>query len=477
MRILSVFLGYSISLAFVPQVSAENILELYQDAVNNDLTMRAASAKLRAGQENVNIARGALLPQIIAGAGISYNDNDQGADITDIDAGFSPDGYEQLLTESTTITTKGWQAQISQQLFNMGSWYNFKAGQALSDSAEIEFRKSQQDLIVKTTRAYLDVLRAHNNLESSIAEEKAVKQQLDQTQQRFDVGLVAITDVYESRAVYDLAKVSRLTYEGVLESSYEGLTVLTGRKYSQIQPLSENLPITLPIPAEREAWLELALQGNPDLMMGRKTTASAKYKSDSARSAHYPTLSLSAIYRDQTISGEKSFPTQNSDIKVNADADVYTESTEISLQLTVPIYSGGTISANRRQAYAQYDQARETLAASERAITQGVRAAHISVLTSIQEVNARKQSIKSAQSAVDAIQAGYNYGTRNIVDVLNAQRNLFSSQRDYANARYDYILRLLELKQTAGVLNPSDIQALNQWISIDMEAKMNPANT
>ncbi|NRB40896.1 MAG: TolC family protein [Pseudomonadales bacterium] len=128
-----------------------------------------------------------------------------------------------------------------------------------------------------------------------------------------------------------------------------------------------------------------------------------------------------------------------------------------------------------RTAYAQFDQARETMGAAERSITQQIRAAHISVLTSIQEVAARKQSITSAQSAVDAIQAGYNYGTRNIVDVLNAQRNLFSSQRDHANARYDYIIRLLELKQAAGVLTPADIQALNQWISATMDAKNNPA--
>ncbi|NRB39002.1 MAG: TolC family protein, partial [Pseudomonadales bacterium] len=285
---------------------------------------------------------------------------------------------------------------------------------------------------------------------------------------RFDVGLVAITDVHESRAIYDLAKVSRLTNEGVVETSYEGLTVLTGRIYSQIQPLTKTIPITRPFPSERSAWLELAFRGNYDLKTARLTTEAAKYKSDSAKAKHYPTLSASL--------GHQVSITESSGADGFDSAFDGTNTTDaISIKLQVPIYFGGGISANRRKSYAEFDQARETLAAAERGITQQIRASHIAVLTSIQEVAARKQSITSAQSAVDAIQAGYNYGTRNIVDVLNAQRNLFSSQRDHANARYDYILRLLELKQAAGVLTPADIAGLNQWISAEMAPKQNPA--
>lgn len=456
MRLLPAALGLAVSLASISQASAENILEIYEDAVNNDLVMRAAKAEFRAGQEDVKVALGALLPQV--GIGGSYTDTDSTNE--------NPNNPATSILDQTTKST-GWSIGAQQVLFDMSKWYNFKANQRISDQAAVEFDKNQQGLIVRTTTAYLDVLRAHNNLESSIAEEKAVKQQLDQTQQRFDVGLVAITDVHESRAVYDLAQVSRLTYEGVLETSYEGLTVLTGKIYQQVQPLAESVPIALPTPATREAWQELAMQGNLDLKKARLATLSAKEYAKAARSAHLPTITASISHSESSID-------EGSQFGQSLDG-TESESETISVNLQMPLFAGGSISANRRKAYATFDQTRESLAAAERAITQQIRAAHIAVRTSIQEVAARKQSITSAQSAVDAIQAGYNYGTRNIVDVLNAQRNLFSSQRDHANARYDYILRLLELKQAAGVLTPADIQALNQWISTQMSAKLNPA--
>ncbi len=254
MRFKTAALSCFLAITGVQQASAENILEIYQDAVNNDLVMRAAKAELRAGQENANIALGSLLPQV----GITGN-------YTDSDSSNENPNNSVVAIIDTTRVSSSWNLVLQQALFDMNKWYTFKASQKLSEQAEITFNQNQQDLIVRTTRAYLDVLRSHNNLESSVAEEKAVKQQLDQTQQRFDVGLVAITDVLESRAIFDLAKVSRLTNEGVLETSYEGLTVLTGRTYSHIQPLSEQLPVALPSPLERSAWQELAIQGNLDL--------------------------------------------------------------------------------------------------------------------------------------------------------------------------------------------------------------------
>ena len=200
MRLLPAALSLSISMAIVPQAGAENILEIYQDAVNNDFVMRAAKAEFRAGQEESNIELGQLLPQVgLTGA---YTDSDNTNSATT--ASFPLDSSSR---------STSWSIGLQQTVFDMTKWYKFRASQKLTQQAEIEFNNNQQNLIVRTTEAYLDVLRAHNNLESSIAEEKAVKQQLDQTQQRFDVGLVAITDVHESRAVYDLARVTRLTNE------------------------------------------------------------------------------------------------------------------------------------------------------------------------------------------------------------------------------------------------------------------------
>lgn len=461
MRSKIALLGCMVSLAFIPRVYAENILEIYQDAVENDLVMRAAKAQLKAGLEAKDQALAAYLPQI--GATANYGQNKSKSE----SSGF-PDGSINPSTFNSSSTTGGqWSLSLGQQILNMATWYSLQGSDHQTKQAEYEFFKTQQTLIVRTVEAYLGVLRAHNNLESSQAEERAVKQQLDQTQQRFNVGLVAITDVHEAKAAFDLAKVTRLNDQGALETSYEALTVLTGRFYDAVQPLSDNLPISLPTPEDRKAWTDLAMKGNPDLLIARENTESSKYSAKAARAARYPTVSLAANYGRGYTEGEQ-FQTEN--IKTSNQTD------SIALQLTIPLWQGGALDSRARQASFRFEQARENMGSQQRQVVQQVRSSHIDVLTSIQQVSARKLSIVSAQSALDATQAGYNYGTRNIVDVLNAQRTLYQAQRDYGNSRYDYINDLLRLKQSAGVLTPQDILALNQWIEQKKQAVRNPGS-
>lgn len=438
---------------------ADTLLDLYQAAQQNDPVLKAAEAKLRSELESSKDVQGYLLPQI--GLTHSYSERDHTLDSDNIllDA-----GQEYTLKGTTTVIS------ISQTLLNFTQWYAYKGGQSYSEQAEAEFANTEEDLIARTTSAYLNVLRAHDNLASSYAEESAIKHQLDQTRQRFDVGLVAITDVHESQAAYDLAKVARLANEGALETAYEALTVLTGQRYTGLATLAEDMPVTPPAPTERQAWVDMAETNNLQLKQARKAVDTAEYKAKATKAGHYPTLTAS--YNREVRVGTQDYP---NNLSYNADVDEeLTETVAITLQM--PLYSGGRVSAARRQAYADYDQARESLTGAERTIIQQTRALHIAVLTQIQQVAARKQAITSAQSALEAIEAGYNVGTRNIVDVLNAQKLLYQAHRDYANARYDYIEALFDLKKAGGVLTPADIEALNQWMVPERPATQETAH-
>jgi len=429
---------------------SDSLSDIYQAAVENDPMMRAAEAEFRSQSESKNMARGALLPLLQLDAMVGYADRENTTTFKN-PVPVSPNSKSKAKPAMQASIT------LTQQLINIGAWYNFKSGKELSKQAELQFIDNQQDLISRTVTAYFDVLRAQSNLESSVAEEKAMKQQLDQMQQRFDVGLVAITDVNEAQAAYDMANVGLIANQGRLQIAYQALSILTGSQHDSINNLADNYPIVSPEPADMQEWVNLALQNNPSLKLAESGVTAAEYQAKAAKANHYPVLALQAkaLKSHNKVEG-KSF---------GEDIDKQeTEEYSIGIGLSMPLYSGGAVGAKRRQAYAQYDMAREQTVGAERMVTQQTRSQFIAALTTMQTVAARKQAIVSTKSALDAIQAGYNVGTRNIVDVLNAQRNVFAAERDYANARYDYITSMIDLKKSAGTLSPEDIHGLNEWI-------------
>lgn len=429
---------------------SDSLSDIYQAAVENDPMMRAAEAEFRSQSESKNMARGALLPQLQLDAMVGYADRENTTTFKE-STPISPNSKSKAKPAMQASIT------LTQQLINIGAWYNFKSGKELSKQAELQFIDNQQDLISRTVTAYFDVLRAQSNLESSVAEEKAMKQQLDQMQQRFDVGLVAITDVNEAQAAYDMANVGLIANQGRLQIAYQALSILTGSQHDSINNLADNYPIVSPEPADMQEWVNLALQNNPSLKLAESGVTAAEYQAKAAKANHYPVLALQA----------KALKSHNKVEGQSFGQDIDKQETEeysIGIGLSMPLYSGGAVGAKRRQAYAQYDMAREQTVGAERMVTQQTRSQFIAALTTMQTVAARKQAIVSTKSALDAIQAGYNVGTRNIVDVLNAQRNVFAAERDYANARYDYITSMIDLKKSAGTLSPEDIHGLNEWI-------------
>lgn len=441
--------------------SADTLREIYELALENDAQLKAARATWRADAEALALGRSALLPQLRAEGSYTDADTEQNGVQPRFDTA-TGDLLPLNQTVEGDLETTAWSVRLTQPLFDLPAWFSFQRGQELSNQAEAQFTAEQQELIIRVAGAYFDVLRAQDNLRAAQAEERATQRQLEQTQQRFEVGLIAITDVHEARAAYDTVVAQRLTFEGQVAIALEQLSVITGRNHTELWLLDKDFPVAPPVPADRAAWVAFALENNPSLKAALYGMEAARYNARSKRMEHLPKLSGSLLHQEEEVNGQQQYGVANQSYRFPGDAD--TETQAVMLSVTMPIFTGGYISAERRQAAERYNAALQERIYVERSVVQGARAQHIAVVTDAQRVQARAQAIVSAQSALDATQAGYEVGTRNIVDVLNAQRVLFASARDYANARYDYVLDSLQLKETAGTLNPEDVLELNQWL-------------
>lgn len=432
----------------------ENTLAgIYELALENDLTLERARAELRAGEESRKLALAGLLPQVQAGAG--YIDANSQQETT-----FTAGTIAQPFESDTDTETTEWNVSLRQPVFDLPAWFSFQRGVELSRQAESQFAVEQQSLMVRTVAAYTGVLRAAANLRASQAQEQAFAAQLDQVRQRFDVGMVAITDVHEAQAAFDLAVARRLSDAGELGTRREQLTLLTGRPHGDLWELDDRFPVVDPDPIQADEWVTFALQNNIDIQVALSARDAARNNSQAARSEHLPTVDLSLSYLDsetdvdQKIAGvgrRPEFPNNQ-------------ERTAVALNLFMPLYSGGFISANRRQAEAIFDAQRSTYDNTVRTVTQETRALHIRVVADVATTAARAQAVTSTKSALEAAEVGYEVGTRNVVDVLNAQREFFSAVRDYDNSIVDYVQDLFLLKRLAGTLSPADIYELNRWL-------------
>ena len=432
-------------IALAPMTTqANSLLDIYELALKNDAQLKADKAGYEAGQEFSSINRAALLPQI--NAQYQYEDGD--SDTTNnLKAG-------SVLKSNSTST--GWAASLTQPLFDLSKWYNYKQGQKLSAQAEAQFGADQQGLIVRVATAYFNVLRSVDRLEATLAEEKALSHQLEQTKQRFEVGLTAITEVHEAQAAFDSATAATLEGRGSLSISYEALEVLTGKPEDVISPLADKFPVVNPTPSDRAEWVGFSLKNNYNLKAAKLRAEASEYTANAAQSGHVPTVSASLKYSD--IDGDGLDPSRGGAF------DNSTKGNSVTVTASIPIFSGGGTSARARQAVSQELQAQEQFNGTQRSVIQNARTLHLSVETDVARVEARKQAIVSNKSALEATQAGYEVGTRNLVEVLLAQRNLYQARRDYSNALYDYVIDSIKLREVAGMLTPADVQEIDKWL-------------
>ncbi|WP_438984145.1 TolC family outer membrane protein [Aequoribacter sp.] len=447
------------ALVFSATVShAQSLQDIYELALENDAQLKAYAAQFRADREQETLAKSALLPQV--GASYDYNETETSTvanSLVGLDA--NGNGIIEEIESFSDTTSKGYTVSLSQALFDLPAWFTFQASKSLSEQAEATFAAQQQDLIVRVSEAYFGVLRAKDNLEASKAQERALERQLEQTQQRFEVGLIALTDVHEAQAAFDLARVGRLTDENRLDVALENLSVLTNVEHERLFTLSSDFPVAPPEPADRAAWVDFALENNLQLKASRLGETAAQQNAKAKRLEHAPTISGSFSTSDFETEGVSR---QDSIFNVPPRSD--REQDVVRLRLEVPLFAGGAISANRRRAAEQFNAARESRIGLQRNTIAQTRALHMTVLSDAARVKARAQAIVSSKSALEATQAGYNVGTRNVVDVLNAQNALYAAERDYANTRYDYVLNQLRLKQQAGLLSPKDVADLSKYL-------------
>ncbi|MGF1682049.1 outer membrane channel protein TolC [Photobacterium minamisatsumaniensis] len=416
--IVSVALGGFSQLAL-----ADDLAEIYQQAKQNDPQLLRSAADKDAAFESINSTRSALLPQINLTAG--YN-------TAFLDGKDSDDGFNGGLT-------------LDQSIYNRSSWISLDISEKQARQSDAAYAATQQALILRVSDAYFAVLRAMDSLEFVRAEKAAVGRQLEQTKQRFEVGLSAITDVHDAQAQYDSVLADEILAENSLINSYEGLREITGQEHTNLHILDTN---RFAASAPRARVLDLvkdAESENLSLLTSRISQDIARDQITLAESGHLPTLSFNAGYNyDERNINSRDDGTLNAGIN-----------------LALPVYTGGRTTSEVKQAQFSYVSASEDLEGSYRSVVKDVRAFYNNINASIGALRAYQQSVVSAQSALEATEAGFDVGTRTIVDVLDATRRLYDANRQLANARYDYIISQLQLKQAVGSLNEQDVIDVN----------------
>ena len=415
---------------------AGNLSEIYELSVSNDPELATAQARYLSRKEVVPLSRSQLLPQIGFRAQTSDNRREFPS---------NPASTASYFNEN------GWSGFLSQPIFKLESWYQLQRSKNLRSEAQAKFSSEQQALIVRVAEIYFRILEREAALSASAAKREAVKRQLEQVQQRFDVGLVAITDVLESKAAFDSSTVSVIEDEGAQSNSFEPLVRLTGRAFDFVYGLSDQFPVKSPDPNNEEEWVDEALKNNYTVKANEALVDAGKRSLKAAKSRHLPTIDAQVSY-SHNESGGTSFLGQEVDQQT------------ATLNLSMPIFQGGAVRSGVRTARHDLEAARKILDLTKRQVVENTRSLFRLVNTDVARVSAGKRGIESSESALEATLTGYEVGTRNIVDVLNAQRSLFLSQFQYASARYRYVLNTLRLKQTVGVLAPEDIYNLNKFL-------------
>jgi outer membrane protein len=434
----------------VPTAFAANLAEVYDAAVVNDPLIGAAQQDYAARKELVPQTRAGLLPSInVIGQESRNRIEFPGAHITDTNPG-SPTFGQTFNVSGQNYDIHSWQAQLVQPILDLQAYFAYRSAQARSKSAGFDYTAAQQELIFRVVQAYLNVLRSQDLVDSTRAEEAAVKRQQEQVQQRFDVGLVAITDVLDATAAYDNSVVQRIVAEGAQGIFFETLFTLTGNSYDEVDRIAPNLPIVNPEPIDESTWVQTGLANNPTVLSFRQQKLAAERDVRVQQAGHLPTVDALASYNRYDT---------NSPLQTFGKSDT----TTYALQLQLPIYQGGYTSSKVREARYRLVQTEDLLRNQEWTVSRDIRNLLRDVTIDVQRVEARLKAIKSSESALEATQTGYEVGTRNIVDVLQAQQRLYLSQFELADSRYQYMIDLMQLKQTAGVIVTDDLLDLNSF--------------
>ncbi|UBX45465.1 outer membrane channel protein TolC [Citrobacter werkmanii] len=436
-KLLPILIGLSLS-GFSTLSQAENLMQVYQQARLSNPELRKSAANRDAAFEKINEARSPLLPQLGLGADYTYSN-----------------GYRDANGVNSNATSAS--LQLTQSIFDMSKWRALTLQEKSAGIQDVTYQTDQQTLILNTATAYFNVLNAIDVLSYTQAQKDAVYRQLDQTTQRFNVGLVAITDVQNARSQYDTVLANEVTARNNLDNAVEQLRQVTGNYYPELASLNVD-GFKTNKPQAVNALLKEAENRNLTLLQARLSQDLAREQIRLAQDGHLPTLDLTAStgVSDTSYSGSKTNTSQYDDSNMGQN--------KIGLSFSLPIYQGGMVNSQVKQAQYNFVGASEQLESAHRSVVQTVRSSFNNINASISSINAYKQAVVSAQSSLDAMEAGYSVGTRTIVDVLDATTTLYNAKQQLANARYTYLINQLNVKSALGTLNEQDLVALNNTL-------------
>jgi len=435
--IKKIFFSFAVILYTTSSLSAD-LTSIYSLAERNDPNYQQVISKHRAALESRPQARSQLLPSLDITANTKRNNQDITSSST-----FGSDG-------EIDFNSHGYSLNLSQPLFHRDRFIALSQADSEIKESEAKLAKAQQDLIVSVSEAYFNVLRSVDNLEFTKIEVESLSRQLEQANQRFEVGLSAITDVQEAKAGYDLAVAQEIQAINGIDNAKEQIRELTSEYIDKYDGLGENIKLIKPFPEDISSWTELSIKQNLDISAANFALETARKEIKKQSAGHLPTVDIVASHGYDSTGGRF--------------GSTRTDRSSIGLELNVPIFSGGFVSSKTREAYEQYNFAMHYLEKSRRTAQRNTREAYLGVISGISQVNALKQAVISSETALTATEAGFEVGTRTAVDVVASQRTTSKARRDYSNAKYNYILNTLKLKRSAGTLSPDDLNLINAWL-------------
>lgn len=444
--LIAVLLASAFTL-YANAAQAADLVQVYQQALANDATYASARNSLTAGQERITQGRSLLLPQVaLTGSHLKNN-----GDFTPVNEGALTDvgGVPTRVTGRDTDNSQNiYTLQLTQPLFRWANWQQYQQSKLAQAQAEAQFAQAQQDLIVRVAQAYFDVLTAQDNLASIQAQKSATTEQLASAKRNFEVGTQTITDTHEAQAAYDLVVAQEFAAINDLEVRRTALQQIIGTAPASLATLRTGVTIAPPQPTTIEPWISSAEQQNYGVTVQQLAVEIAKREIERNRAGHMPTVDFVAQSQrqSQTASG-------------------ITKNNAIGVQWTMPIFSGFQITSKVRETIALEEKARNDLEATKRSAAQNARQAYLGVNSGLAQVRALEAAEVSSKSALESNKLGYQVGVRINIDVLNAQRQLYSTQRDLAKARYDTIMNGLRLKAAAGTLKEADLAPVNALLT------------
>jgi outer membrane protein len=417
-----------------------NLMHVYELAEINDQEYMQELATHRVALESRPQAISQLLPAINLSADTTRNDQD-----------ISSGGTAVGSSGEVNFNSRGYRLSVTQPLFRRDRFIALTQSNSEIKQAEAELIEAQQALIIRIAERYFDILARIDNLEFAKSEVKSLSRQLEQANQRFEVGLSAITDVHEAQAGYDLAVAQEIQALNAIDNAQEAMRELTGEYITAFNQLGDAMSLVRPEPEAIESWTQLSLDQNLGVISARHAAETARNEVKRQSSGHLPTLDLVASESYDSSGGRFGSTKQHS--------------TTVGLELNIPIYSGGLVSSQTREAHENYNISMYALERARRTAQRLTREAYLGVISGISQVKALKQAVVSSETALEATEAGFEVGTRTAVDVVASQRATSEARRNFSQAKYDYILDTLSLKQAAGTLSTEDLKLINAWLT------------